>query len=76
MRIAIVSDIHEDSKNLEKAIKKIQLLGYDALICLGDITGYAPVFHGHEPDANSCIDMLRSLSAISVVGNHDIFTVS
>ncbi len=75
MRIAIVSDIHEDIRNLEKAMKKIKVLGYDALLCLGDITGFAPVFYNHEPDANACIEMLRSHSAISVVGNHDLFTV-
>lgn len=75
MRVAIVSDIHEDIQNLEKALDRIKLLGYDKLLCLGDITGYAPVFHDHHPDANACIELLRNNNAISVVGNHDLFTV-
>jgi len=75
MRIAIVSDIHEDIQSLEKALKRIKVLGFDMLLCLGDITGFAPVFHDHQPDANSCIELLRINSAISVVGNHDLFSV-
>ncbi len=75
MRIAIVSDIHEDIQNLERAFVKIHKLGCDIILCLGDITGYAPVFHNHQPDANACIDLLRNNSAISITGNHDLFSV-
>jgi predicted phosphodiesterase len=74
MKLAIITDIHEDFANLEKAFKAIDQHGCDAVICLGDITGYSPVFYGHNPDANACLDLIRSKADFVIAGNHDLFT--
>ncbi len=75
MKIAIVTDIHEDFAMLEKAISAIKVNGYDLLVCLGDITGFAPTFYNHLPDANACLDLLKSEADIVLAGNHDLFSI-
>jgi predicted phosphodiesterase len=74
MRIAIISDIHEDFFMLERALMVLRSQGYDMLVCLGDITGFAPEFYSHKPDANSCIDLLRDNAHIVLAGNHDLYS--
>lgn len=74
MRIAIVSDIHENFSRLEQAVNTLQKHGYDMLICLGDITGFSPRYYDHQPDANACIDLLREKATFCIAGNHDLFT--
>ena len=74
MKIAFITDIHEDFKALTNAVKLLKQAGYDLLVCLGDITGYAPVFYNHAPDANACIDLLKEEADIVLAGNHDLFT--
>jgi predicted phosphodiesterase len=74
LRIAIITDIHEDIRNLEKAISAIRGIGCDSIVCLGDITGYSPVFHHHTSDASACIDMLQSNGVKCLAGNHDLYT--
>lgn len=74
MRIAIITDIHEDFEMLEKAFGVLRTVGYDMLVCLGDITGFAPEYYSHTPDANSCIDFLREHADIVLAGNHDLFS--
>lgn len=74
MRIAIITDIHEDHVMLEEAIKKLKGVGYDLLVCLGDITGYAPKYHNHTPNVNACIDMLSHEAHVVLAGNHDLFS--
>lgn len=75
MRIAIITDIHEDIASLEKMVGAITKYGHDILVCLGDITGYSPVFYSHQPDANACIDLLRQQADIVIAGNHDLYTI-
>jgi len=72
MRIAIISDIHEDFWMLEKAIASLKSIGYDQLVCLGDITGFATEYYTHSPDANACIDLIREKADIVLAGNHDL----
>jgi len=74
MLISILTDIHEDFRSLEKAMKVIDSLVCDVVVCLGDITGYSPAFYRHLPDANACIDMLRDKADVVIAGNHDLFT--
>jgi predicted phosphodiesterase len=74
MRIAIITDIHEDFEMLEKAFSALNAVGYDMLVCLGDITGFAPEYYSHTPDANSCIDLLRECADVVLAGNHDLFS--
>ncbi|HSV87381.1 MAG TPA: metallophosphoesterase [Bacteroidales bacterium] len=72
MRIAIIADIHEDFEMLEKAFKLLKKVGYDYLVCLGDITGYAVEFYHHQPNANACLDLLRENADLVIAGNHDL----
>ncbi len=74
MKIAIFTDIHEDFIMLEKAYNKLNSIGYDLLICLGDITGYTPEFYNHQPDANACIDLIRENADMVLAGNHDLYS--
>jgi predicted phosphodiesterase len=74
MRIAILSDIHEDFQMLERSMAILKTVGYDMLVCLGDITGFAPTFYNHIPDANACLDLLKDNADIVLAGNHDLFS--
>jgi predicted phosphodiesterase len=74
MLISIITDIHEDFRSLEKAMKIIDSLSCDLVVCLGDVTGYSPLFYRHQPDANACIDLLREKADVIIAGNHDLFT--
>lgn len=73
MRLAIISDIHEDIHNLRKVIAGIERTGYDQLICLGDISGFSlPYYKYHKTrNAHECLSLLREKCGIIVPGNHD-----
>lgn len=64
MKIAVISDIHGNLEALKSAIKSIEEIGVDAIICLGDIVGY-----GAQP--NECCDLIREKASEIVIGNHD-----
>jgi predicted phosphodiesterase len=63
MRVLVVSDIHANFTALE-AVLEDAAGRYDTVWCLGDTVGYGP-----EPDA--CVARVRSLAALTVIGNHD-----
>lgn len=73
MRVAIISDIHEDIEHLEKVFSKIGELGTDMNVCLGDIIGYSSIYYRYESarDASACIQMVREKCEIVIPGNHD-----
>lgn len=73
MRVAIISDIHEDINNLGKIITKIEKKGYDQLICLGDISGFnLPYYQYHKTrNAHACLSLLRDKCDVIIPGNHD-----
>ncbi len=73
MRIAIISDIHEDIRSLRKIIRKIEGTGYDRLVCLGDISGFSVPYYKYQASrsAHDCLSLLREKNAIIVPGNHD-----
>jgi predicted phosphodiesterase len=62
MRIAVISDIHANLVAFEAVLEACQ--PYDVVWCLGDVIGYGP--RPHE-----CIQLLRSLPHLCIVGNHD-----
>jgi predicted phosphodiesterase len=74
MRIAIITDVHENFAALSRAIGFLKKSGYELLICLGDIAGFAANYYQHHPDANACIELLREEADIVLSGNHDHFT--
>lgn len=73
MRIAIISDIHEDIVNLRKIIRRLDKVGYDRLVCLGDISGYSVPYYNYQESrsAHDCLSLLREKRSIIVTGNHD-----
>lgn len=63
MRVLVISDIHANEAALERVLEDADG-AYESVWCLGDTVGYGP-----EPDA--CIMRIRSLAALTVIGNHD-----
>jgi diadenosine tetraphosphatase ApaH/serine/threonine PP2A family protein phosphatase len=64
MRYAIISDVHSNVEALKTVLAELDALGFDTLICLGDIVGYGP-------NPNECCALLRERGCISIAGNHD-----
>ena len=63
-RVGIISDIHGNFHALQAALKALDELGHDQLVCLGDVVGY-----GAMP--NECIQVLRDRDIPTLAGNHD-----
>jgi predicted phosphodiesterase len=74
MRYAILSDIHEDIVNLRKMFAKIEKIGVDKIVCLGDISGFSARHYSFMDlrDASGCLDMVRGKCGIIIAGNHDL----
>ncbi len=64
MRIAVFSDTHSNLPALEKVISDARINGVDSFASLGDIVGYGPW-------PNECVDLIRDVCSISILGNHD-----
>ncbi len=64
MRIAIISDIHSNLEALTAVFTEANKLGYDELICLGDIIGYGP-------DPEPCLDLVFNNAKMIIKGNHE-----
>lgn len=77
MLLAIISDIHSDLPNLEKALGMVRKQACDRVVCLGDIVGYnyhySDALDGRDPDA--CCDLVREHCHIVVCGNHDLHAI-
>ncbi len=75
MRIAFITDIHEDVVSLKKALRLIEREKCDQVVCLGDITGY-PFLRGKYESTrklSECIGLIRENCSVVVLGNHDFF---
>jgi len=75
MRIAIISDIHEDLINLQLALKKIERLKCDHVVCLGDISGFTVPHHDYidSRNASACFELVRKHCSVVISGNHDMY---
>lgn len=75
MRIAFITDIHEDVESLKKALRLIERERCDQVVCLGDITGYPYLRGKYESTRNlqECIALIRRHCTFVVAGNHDLF---
>jgi hypothetical protein len=74
VRLAILSDIHEDYENLLKIVRKAETRGFDKLICLGDISGFSLPYYkyGDSRNAPACLALLREKCDTIIAGNHDL----
>ncbi len=63
MRYLILSDIHSNLTALD-ALLAASEGRWDKAVCLGDIVGYGP-------DPNEVVELIRSLDAVVIRGNHD-----
>ena len=74
MRLAIISDIHEDHLSLQAALSAIEKFSCEEIICLGDISGYSIPYYNYlnRRNAHACLSLVRSNCKIVILGNHDI----
>jgi predicted phosphodiesterase len=64
VKYGVISDIHGNLEALEAVLEYLEKEKVDKYICGGDIVGY-----GANP--NECIEIVRGLKALTVLGNHD-----
>ena len=64
----MVSDIHGNLHALEAVLADIVRMEPDEVWCLGDVVGYGP-----RP--NECCELVRTRTAISLCGNHDLVVI-
>ncbi len=65
MKLGILADIHEQTRELHKAITLLQAHGAERFVVLGD------VFQNGKR-IEQTVDQLREVQAVGVWGNHDI----
>jgi len=77
MKIAIVTDIHEDYRSLLKAEALISREGCDAIACLGDMVGFSVPFYHYFDTRNgaACVDWVKANCRWAVIGNHDLYAI-
>jgi len=78
MRIAIISDIHEDVLSLKEALRQITKYNCDEIICLGDISGFNLPYYTYKQSRNAseCLSLVRSNCKTVILGNHDLYAGS
>ena len=78
MKLAIITDIHEDITSLKNALRQIESFKCDEIVCLGDISGFSvPYYTYHQTrNAHECLSLVRSNCKIVTLGNHDIHAAS
>ncbi|MFP4059101.1 MAG: metallophosphoesterase family protein [Bacteroidales bacterium] len=74
MRIAIITDIHEDIESLRAAFHKISRNRCDDIVCLGDISGYSVPYYSYlnKRDAHQCLKLIKENCKYIILGNHDM----
>jgi diadenosine tetraphosphatase ApaH/serine/threonine PP2A family protein phosphatase len=64
MIYGIYSDIHGNLEALQAVLARMNELGIERRICLGDLVGYCA-------NPNECVDLIRENSDLVILGNHD-----
>jgi diadenosine tetraphosphatase ApaH/serine/threonine PP2A family protein phosphatase len=64
MRIGIISDIHSNLEALTETLVALERHRPDRIVCLGDVVGYGA-------SVNECCALVRKVSAVTLLGNHD-----
>lgn len=63
-RIALISDVHGNTKALDAVLAEIGSSGVGSVFCLGDLIGYGP-------DPSGVVERIRALGMPSLLGNYD-----
>jgi predicted phosphodiesterase len=64
MRYGIFSDIHSNLEALNTVISAYKKEKIDKYFCIGDVVGYAS-------NPRECIEIIKTLTTITIAGNHD-----
>ncbi len=64
MRIGIISDIHSNLEALTQSLAALERHRPDRVVCLGDVVGYGA-------SVNECCELVRKVSEVTLLGNHD-----
>lgn len=64
MLYAILSDVHANIDALEAVFNRVDSLGVDQVVCLGDVVGY-------NAEPNACVAMIAARNIQTILGNHD-----
>jgi len=64
MRYGIFSDVHSNLEALNAVLTAYKNESINKYICVGDVVGYAT-------NPAECIDIVKSLCAVTIAGNHD-----
>lgn len=64
MRIGIISDVHSNLEALTQALAALDRQRPDRVFCLGDVVGYGA-------SVNECCALVRKVSEVTLLGNHD-----
>ncbi|MBN2089313.1 metallophosphoesterase family protein [candidate division KSB1 bacterium] len=77
MKIGLLTDIHEDVRNLEQALSRLSNEKCETIICLGDIVGFTSSFYNYSATKNAeeCIRLVRENCSVVVAGNHDLHAI-
>lgn len=68
MRYGIISDVHSNLVALRAVLAELRGRSLDKFVCPGDIVGYGP-----RP--NECVELVRELEPVAVIGNHDVAAI-
>jgi len=64
LKYAIISDLHSNLEALTAVLDKIDAIGVDQIVCLGDVVGY-------NANPNECVAIMREREIPTICGNHD-----
>lgn len=64
MLYAIISDVHANIDALNAVLSRIDSMGVDTVVCLGDVVGY-------NAEPNECVAVIASRNIQTILGNHD-----
>jgi putative phosphoesterase len=64
MRLGLIADIHADHRALESALRHLDRLGVERILCAGDVVGYGT-------HADAVVEILQGRAIPCVRGNHD-----
>lgn len=67
--IAVISDVHSNLAALRAVLARIDALGCDDILSLGDVVGYCA-----QPA--ECVELLRERDVVNILGNHDQYIAS